>query len=808
MKSRRLFILIGLTLALFVLPASAKDDWIQIRSKNFLLIGNAAEKDIRRVGTRLEEFRETFRHIFPKMNVASPVPINVIVFKNGSSYTPFKPRLTDGKIDTSIAGYFQSGEDVNYITLSAEGEDNKTFAVILHEYVHSLVKVQYGNFPVPAWFNEGLAEYYETFTIENNSKIRVGLPQQHNLSLLQQNPLTPLRALLNLTNTQLSNSGDRPRDLFYAQSWALIHYLMQSGRSDSLTKFMELLQSDSSPEKAFQAAFQTTYAEMEKQLARYIATDRYNFQEYNFVHKLEFDAAMHSSPLDEASVNSYLGDILAHTHRDDEAEPYLLAALKLQPTSSIANTTLGMMRMKHQKYDEAKKYLEAAISADQTNYRTFFDYAYILSQEKRDELGFVRELSKESTVKMRNAINKSVALNPNFAESYELLAFIALVNNEDLENAVASMQKALQIQPGNQTYALRLAEIYLRQHKYAEAGVIVDKIAKTPDDADMRQRAENLALIVRQRHELEEQQAAERKRNPGASDQNISSYKTGPDTPTETPMTEEEIAKASLEAKMRAVNQNIREMKPGEKRTLGHLQKIDCGKGQIAYFVKTPSETLKLASKTFQTLELGVFADGADKVQVGCDANLAAFNALITYKPATGVGSGELVAIEFVPNDFRLLKPDEIKQPAPRIVAVESIDANGVALSGLVNGSPPNIDQIRRDSIMQWIKTSLPRPAEGEKREIGHLDKIECSEKDLFFIIRTADGILRLQNPGSKPLPVRLYIPEVQGTVFDCSLRPIEFPAVFIYRPAPDAKSKTSGVILSLDFVPRSFVLE
>ena len=45
------------------LPAavSAKDEWIQVRSKNFFLIGNADEKDVRKVATKLEQFRETFR---------------------------------------------------------------------------------------------------------------------------------------------------------------------------------------------------------------------------------------------------------------------------------------------------------------------------------------------------------------------------------------------------------------------------------------------------------------------------------------------------------------------------------------------------------------------------------------------------------------------------------------------------------------------------------------------------------------------------------------------------------------------------
>src|SRR5260370_40882255 len=37
-------------------PVSAKDTWTSLRSKNFLLIGNASEKEIRQVGIRLEQF--------------------------------------------------------------------------------------------------------------------------------------------------------------------------------------------------------------------------------------------------------------------------------------------------------------------------------------------------------------------------------------------------------------------------------------------------------------------------------------------------------------------------------------------------------------------------------------------------------------------------------------------------------------------------------------------------------------------------------------------------------------------------------
>ena len=87
----------------------AKDTWVSVRTKNFFMLGNASEKDIRRVGLKLEQFREVFTRLFPNMKFSTPVPTTVVVFKSDSSYRPFKP-------SANTAGYFQSGPDVNYIT--------------------------------------------------------------------------------------------------------------------------------------------------------------------------------------------------------------------------------------------------------------------------------------------------------------------------------------------------------------------------------------------------------------------------------------------------------------------------------------------------------------------------------------------------------------------------------------------------------------------------------------------------------------------------------------------------------------------
>src|SRR5687768_10575229 len=83
-------------------PAFGKDNWINVRTKNFFLVGNASEKDIRLTATKLEQFRETFRLLFPNAKFTQTIQTNVVVFKSNSDYRPFKPKGADGKPDDGI----------------------------------------------------------------------------------------------------------------------------------------------------------------------------------------------------------------------------------------------------------------------------------------------------------------------------------------------------------------------------------------------------------------------------------------------------------------------------------------------------------------------------------------------------------------------------------------------------------------------------------------------------------------------------------------------------------------------------------
>ncbi|HEX6732302.1 MAG TPA: hypothetical protein VF074_19955, partial [Pyrinomonadaceae bacterium] len=144
---------------------AAKDTWVSVRTKNFFLIGNGGDKEVKRVGLKLEQFREVFTRLFPNIKFNTPVPTTVVVFKNDSSFGPFKAR-------PNSAGYFQSGPDVNYIALTTDPNYEEPYSTIFHEYTHLLVNNTFSN--APLWFNEGLAEYYSTFQISDDKKIVLG----------------------------------------------------------------------------------------------------------------------------------------------------------------------------------------------------------------------------------------------------------------------------------------------------------------------------------------------------------------------------------------------------------------------------------------------------------------------------------------------------------------------------------------------------------------------------------------------------------------------------------------------------------
>jgi tetratricopeptide (TPR) repeat protein len=649
MIRRRIFF--TLAVVLFVLfssnaKASGKDEWLSVRSKNFFLIGNASEKDIRATAVRLEQFREVFRRIFDKVNFNSPVPTTVIVFKDANSYNPFKPIKRDGQIDKNVDGYFLAADDANYITLSLEGDVNQAYETIFHEYTHFWVANNIGKSNVPPWFNEGLAEYYQNLKIESDRKVVLGGVQKEHLALLSQHKLIPFDAFFNTDNYTLTQQGDDGAGLFYAQSWALMHYLLHGdggARSRQMYKFLDLAMNGKPAREAFAEAFQIDYATMERELKKYVEQNAYAVSEINFRDRIIYDAEMRATPLSEAEAKTYLGDLLYQFDRLAEAEMLSLQVLLLNPNSSRAHATLGLIRLAQGKDDESARFLAKAIQLDADNYLAHYHYARALSRQGMSEFGFVSEYPAALAQKMRESLKKAIALNPDFSQSYELYAFVSVVRNENIDEAIEYLNRALKIAPGNQQYLIRMAELLMWKEDFTGARKIAEKIAKTAAEPQLKVYAEN-ALDRINNYEGQMYSA----RNPRRRRAEV----------TDRIFTEEELRVLREQGLIESLNMMVAKPQRGEKRILGSLTRIECQPNSIRFTVKADNQIFQLTSETFETVNLTAYSKEMGNAKFGCGELKQQNLAVIVYRPADKTETkiaGELKSIEFVPANFKFL---------------------------------------------------------------------------------------------------------------------------------------------------------
>jgi predicted Zn-dependent protease len=632
---------LALTAVLFLLiitplgrPVVAKETWTSVRSKNFFLVGNASDKEIRQVATRLEQFREVFSHLFTKINFNSPVPTTVIVFKNDGSYGPFKP-------NANVAGYFQAGSDINYITLTTEtrGEQDP-FSVIFHEYTHLLVNNTVGN--VPVWFNEGLAEYYSTFSITDDKKIAVGKPIANHVFLLRESKMLPLRTLFKVDQQSPYYNERDKQSVFYAESWALMHYLILGNngqRVGQMNQFIALLDTNVPMEQAFQQAFQMSFENMEKELREYIKHDRYPIITAELAAKLAVGAEMQSAPITEAEAQAYLGDLLLHSNRTG-AEGYLQKALALDENLAMANASMGMLRVRQGKIDEARRSLERAATANSQNYLIHYYYAFALSREGMDATQMVSGYAPETVTKIREELKKAIELRPDFPESYRLLAFVNLVTGTQLDESIEMLKHAQATSPGRNDLAYILAQVYMRKEDYKTARQILERLTENNSDAHVRQQAQATLAQLASREEQQARYEALRN-SAGAS---------GPPRLRESTVVEAPTDPASF---LRAA---LRKPGDGEKQIQGTLVRIECDAKGITFIVKLDDRMLKLRSASFDNIQIVAFTTDVSG-EITCGPRKPENPVVICYTPTTDPKAkfdGTMKSIEFVPKDFSL----------------------------------------------------------------------------------------------------------------------------------------------------------
>jgi len=593
-----------LLLSILVLAGSsdAAPKWARVDTPNFIIIGARGQSELRDVGRQFEGFREALTRVLSSAATATPVPTIVVVFSDDKSFDPFKP-VYDGK-KVAIGGWFMPRHDINYILLGPNrGLEN--LRPVFHEYTHLLVSNAAPKLPL--WANEGLAEYYSTFEMSSNGRAFIfgrAVPG-HSLELAS-NRWLPLDTLLKINNDSAEYNENSRRGVFYAESWMLMHMILhgEPDRRQAFAAYVRELMEGTPGEAAWQHQFGNE--DLFKALQQYTQRLTIYMREYKLSDRIVRSPGV-DVPLAPADVENTLGEVLLAMQRSEPAKEYFDRALSLQPSS--ARAAIGKAR--------AVGTAPRLASPPDAGADWFTDYVIGAALIEHSDAA-----DRASLDAARAALGRAVAARPDVPNVQVLFAMANERAQTDPTAVVEALKKAHAAAPVRDDYAIYLARALARAGEFASARSLLGGIMARPFLAGASDMARDAMREV-----VRAEQAARQGANPLET---LPADRPGADPPSAT----------------ERIQPSYREIRTGEQRTEGLLERIDCSPKRIEFTVRAGDRVAHFQVASFDAVDFISYRTDLQG-SVNCGARTPPDRVYVTYRP--GNLDGTAVAIEFLP---------------------------------------------------------------------------------------------------------------------------------------------------------------
>lgn len=469
------------TLLLLVLlsctPGFGRDkteNWLEVRSEHFIIASNANEKQARHVADQFERMRLVFHAQFPKMQIDPPAPIVVLAVNDDKDFRALEPQEYLAKGQLKLGGLFLRAPDKNYVLMRLDAEGEHPYEVIYHEYTHLLLgkSAEW----IPLWLNEGLAEFFQNTDIREK-EVLLGEPSAENLSLLRQQNLLPLATLFKVDEKSPYYHEENKGSIFYAESWALTHYIQMSDakqHTHKLTDYIELLARKTDPVEAAQRAFGDV-RQLERSLDDYIHLAAYLVFKLPTTIEVD-DSKFQAQPLTPPQSEALRADFVAYNQRISDAQSLLDQVLKDDPNNTSAHETMGYLAFRAGKLDEAKKWYSEAVQLDSHSYLAHYYFAAMSAESSG---------TSADDAQIENSLRTAIKLNPEFAPSFDALAVFLARHHRNLDEAHMMGLTAVSLEPENIGYRINVANVLVTMQRPEAAIQVLQaaaKMAKTPQE--------------------------------------------------------------------------------------------------------------------------------------------------------------------------------------------------------------------------------------------------------------------------------------------------------------------------------------
>jgi tetratricopeptide (TPR) repeat protein len=479
-------------------PQGETQKWTEVQSPHFSVVTNGTERQGRQLADQFEAIRSVFEQTL-RLRVESGKPFIVMAFKDEKSMRAAMPEYWEKKGQTHPAGGFRPGGDKIYVFIRLDAREENTYRIVYHEYTHMVLGLNVRSLPL--WMSEGLAEFYGNSTV-GEKEVGLGRPSAYSIRTLREGRQIPLADLFRATyDSHYYREADKA-PMFYAESWALTHYLMlvektEAGQRNRLSQFLTLLQQGVDQDEASRRVFDDL-GNLQANLGRYMerAAFPYLWIKTKAAGTPKDFAARVLSPAETAA---RLGDFRLHDRRPQDAKPFLEEALRLQPDLASAQESLGFLFMRQGDRAEALRWFDRAIAGDSKSFLAHYYHTTLTL----NELG-----TTEGAGPAEAGLVRALQLNPYFAPSYIALARLFLRDDQKVERALQLVRKAVDIEPGSFSNQLMLGSVLVRLGRYEEAL----KIAKSMERSARSQAEKDMVQSL-----IESLNQAQEKKDPGSS---------------------------------------------------------------------------------------------------------------------------------------------------------------------------------------------------------------------------------------------------------------------------------------------------
>jgi hypothetical protein len=447
--------------------AAASPQWVELKTPAFTVVSDSGEKDARRVAQQFDQVRALLKEVWPWARLDPSRPITILAAKDESALKLLLPAYWEKKGAAHPVGVFIKAPDRSWVLVRSDAarlgtgdpEKENPFLVVFHEYVHLVLHLNFNT--LPAWLDEGLADFWGN-TIVDDDRVDIGRFIRYHLWTLQHGGLLPLQQLLTIGRDSREYSENNRATMFYAESWALVHYLIFGlepgpGQLNPLNGFVNLLKAGKPLPDAQREAFGDLGA-LQHGFESYVG--RYSFRYRRRPLALPAaDVKWASRAMAPAESLALRAGLHAATGRSEEAVALAREALALDATNAAAHEALAVVAIRQGQKEDALASFARAVELPAASDFAHYFYGRLLWETSGDAA---------TLEKVEHSFLRAVELNTSYADAYDALASVMSTRGAPLSETLPLAVRAAQLEPSDIDHSITALRLAARGGEAAE----------------------------------------------------------------------------------------------------------------------------------------------------------------------------------------------------------------------------------------------------------------------------------------------------------------------------------------------------